>query len=60
VIRRLYLTCRRVILLSNRFTTDQFGIVRDRERPTSQITLHLVATFLHQGRILGVSFDAFG
>jgi hypothetical protein len=38
VIRRLYLTCRRVILLSNRFTTDQFGIVRDRERPTSQIS----------------------
>src|SRR5665647_2063292 len=39
---------------------DQFGIVRNRQRPTGQITLHLVAAFPHQGRVLGVSFDAFG
>ena len=34
-------------------TTDQFGIVRDRQWPTRQITLHLIATFQNQERMLG-------
>jgi len=59
VIRGLYLTCRRVILLGDRLTTDQFGVVRDWEWPTGQITLHLVAAFLHEERMLGFGLDPF-
>src|ERR1035437_514522 len=33
----------RVILLGDRLTTDQFAVVRNRQRPTHQITLRLVA-----------------
>jgi hypothetical protein len=34
LIRDSYLTCRRVILLCDRLTTDQFGIVRNWQWPT--------------------------
>ena len=33
VIRGPYLTCRRVIFLGDRLTTDQFGVFRNRQRP---------------------------
>jgi hypothetical protein len=59
VIRGLYLTGRRVIILGDRLTTDQFGIVRDRKRPARQITLNLVATFLYEERMLGFGLDPF-
>src|SRR5664280_1451049 len=49
----------RVILLSDRLTTNQFGIVRNRQRPTRQITLHLIATLLHKERMLGFGLDSF-
>src|SRR3990172_6262431 len=40
-------------------TTYQFSIIRDRQRPTGQIALHFVATFLHEERMLGLGLDPF-
>jgi hypothetical protein len=49
----------RVILLGSRLTTNQFSVVRNRQRPTRQITLHLIAAFLQQERMLGCGLDSF-
>jgi hypothetical protein len=48
-----------VTFLGNRLKTGEIGVVRDRQRPTSEITLHLVATFLHKERVLGFGLDPF-
>src|ERR1017187_575425 len=48
-----------VTFLNDRLTTDEIGVIRDRQRPTSEITLHLIATFLHQERMLGFGLDPF-
>src|ERR1039458_3437695 len=53
------LASHRVTFLGNRLKTDEIGVVRDRQRPTSEITLHLVATFLHKERVLGFGLDPF-
>src|ERR1017187_7787941 len=48
-----------VTFLNDRLTTDEIGVVRDRQRPTSEITLHLITTFLHKERVLGFGLDPF-
>jgi len=49
----------RVPVLAVHFTSDQFGIVQNRQRPTRQVTLNLLATFLREKRILGFGLDTF-
>src|ERR1039458_1257543 len=48
-----------VTFLNDRLTTREIGVIRDRQRPTSEITLHLIATFLHKERMLGFGLDPF-